>query len=218
VPADYFPNYHATLLRRAAPEGFSGRTLLFRIVTANIAVDLNQRDDWLHFDNSAFSAGVEHVEALWARIEAGAAIMPNFGRLTHTVQDFYSHSNWVELHQHRSPLPVWDMSIASLPAGALSGTPSRRTRPSNPTAPKHAELNKDSPFAWFSSTGARVVDDGPNRGKTLFELGCDSALAATRVQFDRLVRVLSAQGAEPRENRSSASAPLRIDRFPHARR
>jgi hypothetical protein len=68
------------------------------------------------------------------------------------------------------------------------------------------------------STGARVVDDGPNRGKTLFELGYDSALAATRVQFDRLVRVLSAQGAEPGENRSSASVPLRIDRFPHARR
>ena len=165
VPADYFPNYHATLLRRAAPASFSGKTQLFRVITANIAVDLNQRDAWLHFDNSSFSAGVEHVEALWARIEAGAEIMPNFGRLTHTVQDFYSHSNWVELHQHMSPLPVWDMSIASLPAGALSGTYSRRARPPSRTVPTHAELNKDSPFAWVSPTGARVVADGPNRGK-----------------------------------------------------
>ena len=122
MPADYFPNYHATLLYRAAPKDFSRRALLFQVVRANIVVDLNQKDEWLHFDNSAFLAGVEHVEALWASIEAGDECMANFARLTHTVQDFYSHSNWVELHQHLSPLPVWDMNIASLPAGTVSGT------------------------------------------------------------------------------------------------
>jgi hypothetical protein len=188
VPADYFPNYHATLLRRAAPQGFSRTALLFRVIPTNIAVDLNQKDDWLHFDNSTFLAGVEHVEALWARIEAGTDRMSNFGRLTHTVQDFYSHSNWVELHQHVSPVPVWDMRIAALPSGLLSGTYSGRRRPSGKTAPTHAELNKDSPSPWFSPSGCRVVADGPNRGKTLFELGYDAALAATRVQFERLGR------------------------------
>ena len=114
-----------TITRRcciAAPKDFSRRALLFQVVRANIVVDLNQKDEWLHFDNSAFLAGVEHVEALWASIEAGDECMANFARLTHTVQDFYSHSNWVELHQHLSPLPVWDMNIASLPAGTVSGT------------------------------------------------------------------------------------------------
>ena len=57
--------------------------------------------------------------------------------------------------------------------------------------PTHAELNKDCPFAWFSPSGARVVADGPNRGKSLFELGYDAALTATRIQFDRLLRGLS---------------------------
>ena len=38
------------------------------------------------------------------------------------MQDFYSHSNWVELHQHLAPIPVWDVNVASLPAGVLSGT------------------------------------------------------------------------------------------------
>ncbi len=192
MPADYFPNYHATLLARAAPHGFSKHALLFRIIPANIAVDLNQKDHWLHFDNSSFPAAMEHMEALWARIEAGSACMANFGRLTHTVQDFYSHSNWVELHQNENPLPVWDMTIANLPSSAHSGTSPGRTRRPGQTTPTHAELNKDSPFRWFSPSGCRVVTDGPNRGKTLFQLGYVAALAATRVQFDRLSRVLSA--------------------------
>ena len=126
---------------------------------------------------------------LWGRIEAGTDRMSNFGRLTHTVQDFYSHSNWVELHQHVSPLPVWDLRTATLPAGAVSGTYRERTREFGLAAPTHAELNKDSPLAWFSPSGCRVVADGPNRGRTLFELGYEAALAATRIQFDRLLGI-----------------------------
>jgi hypothetical protein len=190
VPVDYFPNYHASLLRRAAPADFSRAALHFRVIPANIAVDFNQHDKWLHFDDCTFLAGLEHVEALWARIEAGAECNANFGRLTHTVQDFYSHSNWVELHQHLTPIPVWDLSASSLPAGLQSGT-YRSRKPSSRSAPTHAELNKDCPLAWFSPSGARVVEDGPNRGKTLFELGYEAALAATRVQFTQLMRVLS---------------------------
>jgi hypothetical protein len=199
VPADYFPNYHATLLHRAAPNGFSRSALLFRVIPANIAVDFNQKDKRLHFDNSTFSAGVERIEELWSRIEAGVARLANFGKLTHTVQDFYSHSNWVELHQHLSPVPVWDLSVGSLPAEALSGTyPSHATRGSQ-SVPTHAELNKDSPFAWFSPSGARVVADGPNRGKTLFELSYDAAVVATRIQFDRLMRGLSSRSGAANE-------------------
>jgi hypothetical protein len=192
LPADYFPNYHASLLLRAAPKDFSRCALVFSVIPANIAVDLNQKEKWLHFDNSTFSAGALHIAALWSRIEAGVACMTNFGRLTHTVQDFYSHSNWVELHQHLSPIPVWDMNVASLPDGLLSGTyPSshRRTR----IAPTHAELNKDCRFTWFSPSGARVVADGTHRGKRFFELGYEAALTATKIQFDCLLRVLAVQ-------------------------
>ena len=191
MPVDYFPNYHATLLCRAAPRGFSTAALLCRVMPANIAVDLNQKDKCLHFDDSAFLAGIEHIETLWAAIESGTRRMSNFGRLTHTIQDFYSHSNWVELHQHLSPLPVWDLTIASLPAAAHTGTYPGRVRRPGQTTPTHAELNKDCPSGWFSPSGARAVGRGPNRGKTLFELGYQAALAATRVQFDRLTRLLS---------------------------
>lgn len=199
MPADYFPNYHATLLRRAAPKGFSRRALLVQVVPANIAVDLNQKDKRLHFDNCTFSAGVDHIEGLWSRIESGVSRLAHFGKLTHTVQDFYSHSNWVELHQHLSPIPVWDLSVDSLPAEVLSGTYPSTRGPGSQRVPTHAELNKDSPFAWFSPSGARVVADGPNRGKTLFELGYAAALAATRIQFERLMRMLSSRSGAVNE-------------------
>jgi len=188
---DYFPVYHATLLHRAAPAGFNRTASFLKIVCANIAVDLNQINDAPHFDNSSFASGVEHINELWSRIEAGNACMTNFGRLTHTVQDFYSHSNWVELHDHLKPIPTWDLNLQSLPALTLSGTFRRRRALDSSKPPTHSELNKDSPFAWFSPTGARVVANGPNQGTTLFELGYHAALAATRIQFDRLMRVLA---------------------------
>jgi hypothetical protein len=190
VPVDYFPNYHASLLLRSAPKEFSRRALLFSVIRANIAVDLNQKDKHLHFDDSRFSDGVAHINELWSRIEAGIARMTSFGSLTHTVQDFYSHSNWIELHQHLTPIPLWDLTVASLPAAVQSGIyPSSHA--GKRSAPTHAELNKDCPFAWWSPSGARVVAGGPNRGKTLFELGYVAAVSATGGQFDRLRRVLS---------------------------
>jgi hypothetical protein len=187
---DYFPNYHATLLRRAAPRGFSRIALHFRVIPANVAVDFNQNDKWLHFDNSMFSAGVQHINELWSRIEAGSDCMTNFGKLTHTAQDFYSHSNWVELHQHLAPIPIWDLEVESLPDEVLSGTyPSSHI--AEKSVPTHAELNKDCPFVWFSPSGARVVTEGPNRGKNFFELGYQAALSATRLQFNRLIQAIS---------------------------
>jgi hypothetical protein len=190
VPVDYFPNYHASLLLRAAPKEFSRSALIFRVIRANIAVDLNQKDKHLHFDDSEFSDGVARISELWSRIEAGIACMTNFGSLTHSVQDFYSHSNWIELHQHLTPIPLWDLTVASLPAAVQSGTYPSSSHGGAGRA-THAELNKDCPFAWFSPSGARVVALGPNRGKTLFELGYDAALTATEVQFARLQRVFS---------------------------
>ena len=148
------------------PRSFSRSALLFRVIPANIAVDLNQKEKRLHFDNSTFSAGVEHINELWSRIEAGVARMTNFGRLTHTVQDFYSHSNWVELHQHLSPDPGLGPERRFAAGGGAQRDLSEPAAAAPGALPTHAELNKDCPFAWFSPSGARVVADGPNRGKT----------------------------------------------------
>ena len=111
-----------------------------------------------------------------------------FGTMIHTVQDFYAHSNWVELYVDQSPIPVWDLVLGSLPADIVSGTFFLDSpKECGPNAPTHTQLNKDSPD---SEEGQKVVTSGPNQGSSLFELAFNAALRATEVQFGRLEAVV----------------------------
>jgi hypothetical protein len=182
--------YHADLTDKACPDDPTIRENLSLIVAANVATDLDQFDSTLHFDNCTFALGAKRIADLWQLIESPFEInrYVSFGTMIHTVQDFYAHSNWVELHDDASPVPVWDLDLGSLPAGIVSGTffldfP----KLCGPGAPTHAQLNKDSPS---SEEGGKVVGSGPNKGQTLFDLAFAAALLATRVQFDRLVGVV----------------------------
>jgi hypothetical protein len=49
-------------------------------------------------------------------------------------------------------------------------------------------LNKDSPT---STEGAKIVQSGPNAGKSLFDLAYATALQATRDQFAELSKVVN---------------------------
>ncbi|MGN6815755.1 MAG: hypothetical protein ACTHK3_06685 [Solirubrobacterales bacterium] len=183
--------YHAAITEEACPEDPTLKEHLRSIVAANVATDLDQFDSALHFDNCAFPPGVQRIANLWQLIES-RSIEENpyllFGTMTHTVQDFYAHSNWVELHAGESPLPTWDLSLGSLPSSIVSGTFFLDSpKMCGPGAPTHAELNKDGPE---SPEGSKVVADGPNKGKTLFSLAYAAALEATRAQFKRLQEVL----------------------------
>ena len=66
-----------------------------------------------HFDDNAFTAGWAYVEEKSGQIrpalQAGDApsAWRAFGRLTHAVQDFYSHSNYVALWLDRFPAGEW---------------------------------------------------------------------------------------------------------------
>jgi len=176
--------YHRQLLLEGAPSGFSQGTLNYVIVPANLSVDLDQFDSALHFDNCTFALGSQVIQDHWTQIESGAYPYYDFGRLTHTVQDFYAHSNWIELHQDVSPIPVWDLNPATLPADIVSGVFSLDSpKLCGPGAPTHEELNKDSPN---SPEGSKVVASGPNAGKTLFDLAFATALQATKNQFAQL--------------------------------
>jgi hypothetical protein len=179
-------NYHAEIAIAAAPDGFDPDSLK-AIVTADMLVDLDQTQSALHFDNCAFAPGVARIQSMWALIKQGQDVLQNFGGLLHTVQDFYSHSNWVELFQDQSPVPVWDLDPSSLPAAIVSGTYGDSPKLCGPGAPTHAELNKDSPG---STEGQKVVAAGPNQGATLFQLAYNTAVAATRVQFAQLAPFL----------------------------
>jgi hypothetical protein len=182
--------YHAALTEQACPDDPTIRANLWTIVAANIATDLDQFDSTLHFDNCTFALGAKRIADLWQLIQSPYEINQyvTFGTMIHTVQDFYAHSNWVELHEDVSPVPVWDVDSSSLPADIVSGTffldfP----KLCGPDAPTHAQLNKDSPS---SEEGSKIVESGPNKGHTLFDLAFAAALQATRVQFNRFVGVV----------------------------
>lgn len=183
----FTPSRH-TSLTQAANRGILDDTELADVCLANIAQDLDQTSSQVHFDNCTFPQGVAHIDALWQIIEGvdrlDTQTLGTFGRLLHTVQDFYSHSNWVELNVAHRPIPVWDLALATLPSGAFSGTWLLGTpKACKAGTPSHSELNKDSPS---SEEGAKIVESGPNAGETLYALAYDAAERATRVQFDRL--------------------------------
>lgn len=185
-------DYHAALTKTACPEDPKIKDQLEVIVAANLATDGNQFNSAWHFDNCAFGPGVDRIQDLWDLIRSTTIetnIFADFGTMIHTVEDFYAHSNWIELHTDTNPIPTWNLQLGSLPAAIVSGTFLLDSpKLCGPNAPTHAELNKDSPT---STEGAKVVQSGPNSGKSLFDLAYATALQATRDQFAELSKVVN---------------------------
>ncbi|MBN1451475.1 MAG: hypothetical protein JW963_10710 [Anaerolineales bacterium] len=194
--------YHATITRKALSERFSSRALE-AIVAANLGQD-NLRGqighDEYHFDNNAFEKSYAFIEAQRALTVSSLqdgdvpVAWAAFGRLTHTAQDFYAHSNYVDLWLARftdktppSPLeidPLMDELVNSpelhsgklyYPLEALSFVPFLK-RFVMPLLPRdsHAWMNLDS----------------PERGKR-FEYAIEAALKRTRHELDGTVAGLS---------------------------
>lgn len=81
------------------------------IASADAAVDfLHFFSDRHHFDGEAFAAGQALVTSEFnstvsaLKKKDAKAARQNFGAALHSIQDFYSHSDWVELG-NRSPHP-----------------------------------------------------------------------------------------------------------------
>jgi hypothetical protein len=103
--------FHIEITRLALGEKFSSRALQ-TMIKANLNQDRlrGQIDhDEYHFDNNAFEKSYAYLEE--QRALTVSSLMANdapsawsaFGRLTHTVQDFYAHSNYIDLWLARQP-------------------------------------------------------------------------------------------------------------------
>ena len=157
---------------------------------ANKAVDDDQFQSAKHFDGENFAGGQNRVVELRAQVIAGvqaddaSSARIALGSALHGIQDFYSHSNWVELHLDVDPIPVWDLAGSSLPSDVVSGTwVLGRPKNCRPGTPSHSELNKDDAH---SDSGREIVGAGPHQGKTLFDLASDVAVRASVQQLGRL--------------------------------
>ena len=99
------PKYHVEITREALKDSFSDAAMK-KIVAANLYQDRPTAQighDEIHFDNDAFEKGYAYIEEQRAltiaslRANNVASAWAAFGRLTHTAQDFYAHSNYVDL-------------------------------------------------------------------------------------------------------------------------
>lgn len=99
--------YHIEMTREALGNHFSERALQV-IIKANINQDRLAGmffHDEFHFDNNAFDKGYRYMNEQRGYILAtfmGTGVSPvvaweAFGRLLHSAQDFYAHSNYVTL-------------------------------------------------------------------------------------------------------------------------
>jgi len=108
-------SFHVEMMHLTLGDVFSQRALE-KIIKANLDQDRLRGQighDEYHFDNNAFEKSYAYLEEQRALITS--SLMANdapsawaaFGRLTHTAQDFYAHSNYIAL---------W---LASQPDGAI---------------------------------------------------------------------------------------------------
>jgi hypothetical protein len=111
--------FHVEIIHLAL-DGICSPRALEKIITANLYQDRLRRQighDEYHFDNNAFDKSYAYIEE--QRALTVSSLMANdapsawsaFGRLTHTAQDFYAHSNYIELWRARQPEDVAPLEV-----------------------------------------------------------------------------------------------------------
>lgn len=138
--------------------------ILLALQTANVSTDVKfATDSAYHFDDCNFSGSstvvatnqataVQALDPLLASPVTDAAAVLAFGQSLHTVQDFYSHSNWVELgaeglvDDSLAPFPTLTGYAVLEPSGIqiVEGNPAPQTavyRSVGTPYPKNAIVN-----------------------------------------------------------------------------
>ncbi len=81
--------------------GFLVSDVLDKISSTNVDVDETNEGSEFHLYSCDFQGATENIKSLYdqlvTNIKNNIDAPETFGRLLHPVQDFYAHSNWVEL-------------------------------------------------------------------------------------------------------------------------
>lgn len=201
--------YHIQLLTKAVGSYFSPSALA-QIIAANLGQDELRYQlggyPHFHFDNNQIARSLAYVDAEQARIGAlvtsgaPAAQRAAFGRLTHSIHDFYAHSNYVDLwlEQHGG--------LANSHAGQINGL--------DPTLLYHPQLFTGSFLLWFDTLyyvpGVRTLLrrvylrpgshevmnlDNPRQGPK-FAYAMVAAHQRTIFEFERAVEAIRIAGGE----------------------
>lgn len=190
--------YHRRITTEALGQKISAPALEI-IIHANCGQDALRYQigyDHFHYDNNAFQTGDAYIEQMHANITRALAdeqisdAWQAFGRMLHAAQDFYAHSNYVELWYERhldadpqqiSPLLVDVLTDVRLHSGrlyypleALSFLPFLLPLVL-PLLPRdsHAWMNKDDP------------------SRPHFDFAYAAAVKRTTLEFEKIARNVS---------------------------
>jgi hypothetical protein len=198
--------YHIEIISAALEDCFSPRALT-TITTANINQDRLSSQfghDEYHVDNNAFQQANNYVEEQRAltisslKANDAASAWAAFGKLTHTAQDFYAHSNYITLWLAR-----FDYSPRSK-AEWGGGTPPPQTEidPIDPNLLNSSDLRSGKvyypldalyyfrPFRRFvlaripRDSHAWMNLDSPEQG-IKFDYALQAAIKRTKIEFDK---------------------------------
>lgn len=194
---------HEEMTRESLSEYFSPRALEI-IIAANKKQDAPRNQvghDEIHFDNNAIDKGLRYINEQRGYVIA-SLLSPGvlsawiaFGRLTHTVQDFYAHTNyislWLDQHPGTPPTPpevdpvqkslIQNPGLRSgkiyLPMDALYFVPFLRDLSLKfLPADSHGKMNLDSP-----------------KQGTRFEYARAAAVKRTKYEFELLKKILTTE-------------------------
>ena len=195
--------YHASITRKALKERFSPRALE-AIVAANLKQDNLKGQighDEYHFDNNAFKKSYAFIEEQRAYTISSLqemnipAAWTSFGRLTHTAQDFYAHTNYVDLWLARfdEQTPPAPSQIAPLIEELIRSPDLRSGKLYYPfealsyvgwLKPLVTQLLPKDSHAWMNL-------DSPKSGEK-FEYAFEAAVKRTVWEFERTTAYFSA--------------------------
>ena len=190
--------YHRIITTQALSSHFS-QNALETLIAANLGQDVWQYQvghNHFHYDNNSFAAGDAYITELRRSVmdvlQRGETVpaRESFGRLTHTAQDFYAHSNyialWRESHPGAAPGEIDPLLAALLSDSRLHS--GRIYYPLEifafiPMLKSYVVplLPRDS-HAWMN------IDD-PSRPN--FDYAYAAAVKRTELEFERLCQILS---------------------------
>jgi hypothetical protein len=198
------PRYHAEITRQALRDLFSAAALE-KVVRANLYQDrlaAQVGHDEFHFDNNAFEKSYDYIEEqrrltiMALESKNALAAWAAFGRLTHTAQDFYAHSNYIDLwlaNQSNGALPA-PSEVDPVDLTVIANRVLRSGRIYLPLEPLSfirilrpfvmPLLPRDS-HAWMNL-------DSPEQGSS-FEYALQAAVKRTKLEFEKTTSGLSTQ-------------------------
>jgi hypothetical protein len=193
--------YHVEILQKALGDIFS-RTALAKIIQANVHQDRISAQlghDEFHFDNNAFEKSYAYIEEQRSLVISSlqtsdaVAAWSAFGRLTHTVQDFYAHSNyidlWLSLHTNGSqpasslvdPVEPAIMETGALRSGKIY-YPLEALSFIKPLKPLVLPLLPRDSHAWMNI-------DSPEQGFQ-FDYVRQASIKRTAIEFEKTTSVM----------------------------